>query len=153
MLLEDSAALTGLVVAFFGVFLAHRLQMPALEGVASVVIGLILAGTAWILAWETRGLLIGESAPEKTVLSIQRIAEADPGVQRVGRPLTMHMGPHDILVALDLEFDDAMKADGVERSVNRVEAAIRTAHPRVKRIFLEAKALVPANQEFSSDDS
>jgi cation diffusion facilitator family transporter len=144
VLLEDSAALLGLVLAFLGVFLAHRFDTPFFDGAASVAIGLLLAWIAVVLAWETRGLLLGESAQAETVESIRRLAASDPAVDRVAVPLTMHLAPDDVLVNLDVDFKEDITATAVEEAVDRIETAIRAAHPRVKRIFIEARAVVKA---------
>ena len=140
VLFEDTAALLGLVVALAGVFLSEILDMPVLDGVASVGVGLILGVTAFFLAAESQSLLTGEAAAPHTRAEIKAIAGAQPGVARINELLTMHFGPRDILVALSLDFDDAMPAGEVERTVTRIETAIKTAHPDVTRIFIEAQS-------------
>ncbi|CAN5899900.1 cation diffusion facilitator family transporter [soil metagenome] len=140
VLFEDTAALLGLLVALLGVFFSQALDMPALDGVASVGVGLILAATAFFLAAESQSLLTGEAAAPHTRTEIKAIAGAQPGVARVNELLTMHFGPSDILVALSLDFDDAMPAGEVERTVSRIEKAIKAAHPDVTRIFIEAQS-------------
>ncbi len=140
VLFEDTAALLGLLVAMLGVFLSQTLNMPVLDGVASVGVGLILAATAFFLAAESQSLLTGEAAAPHTRAEIKAIAGAQPGVAQVNELLTMHFGPCDILVALSLDFDDAMPAGEVERTVTRIEKAIKAAHPDVTRIFIEAQS-------------
>ncbi|MEE9210515.1 MAG: cation diffusion facilitator family transporter, partial [Kiloniellales bacterium] len=93
VLLEDSAALLGLVIAFVGITLAEVLDLPVLDGVASVAIGLVLAASALLLAYETKGLLIGEAAKPEVVARLRRIVGAEHGVDRINEILTMHMGP------------------------------------------------------------
>jgi cation diffusion facilitator family transporter len=141
VLVEDSAALLGLLVAFLSLLLGQLLGNPYLDGVASILIGLILAVVAGVLAYESRGLLIGESASPETVASIRALAEADSAVERVRRPLTMHFGPDQILLNLDVQFKSGLSAAEVEAAVDRLEEAIRRKHPQVKRIFLEAEAI------------
>ena len=141
VLAEDTAALLGLFVAFLGIFLGHRLDNPYLDGVASVVIGLILAAVAVFLAYESKGLLVGESADLDVTQSIQALAEAEPGVERVGPPLTMHFGPEQVLLNLEVQFQHNLPAAEVMLTVDRIEQAIRSAHPEIKRIFIEAEAL------------
>ncbi|PSQ98977.1 MAG: transporter [Bacteroidetes bacterium QS_9_68_14] len=141
VLFEDSAALAGLVVALVGVVLAHQLQMPVIDGIASIGIGLILCGVASFLVWESKGLLLGESADPEERAAIQRLARADEGVEEVGRTMTMHLGPHEVLLTLELKFADDLSAEGVEAAVDRVERAIRAELPHVKRIFVEAESL------------
>lgn len=141
VLFEDTAALAGLIVAIVGIFLAHQLNMPVLDGIASIGIGVILCTVASVLLYESKGLLLGESADPAVVNSIQEIAEADPAVTRVGRTLTMHLGPHQILVNLDLDFKDGLSTEEVKTAVDRIEEAIRREHEKVKYIFVEAEAL------------
>lgn len=141
VLFEDSAALLGLCVAFLGIFLADLLDNPYFDGVASILIGLILAAVASVLAYETRGLLIGEGADPHIVASIRRLVKQDSAVERVRRPLTMHFGPQDVFVGLDVQFRSTLSADEVETTVERLEKAIRRRYPMVKHIFLEAKSI------------
>jgi len=140
VLFEDSAALLGLVVAATAIFLAQALDMPVLDGVGSLVIGLILAGTAVLLASESKGLLIGESAHPETVRAIRALIETDPRIVRTNEVLTMHLGPHDVLVNLSLDFADDLSAGEVERSITEMEEKIRERHHEVNRVFIEAQS-------------
>lgn len=139
VVIEDLAALLGLFVAFLGVFLGHLWHNPYVDGAASLVIGLILAAAAVALAHESRSLLVGESASATIVADICKLAERDPTVQRAHTPLTMHLGPQDILVNLEIDFRDGVSAGEQIGAVSRIEEAIRTRHPAVKRIFIEAR--------------
>jgi len=139
VLFEDTAAMLGLLVALIGIALSQALNMPVLDGVASLIIGLILAGTAAFLAWECQSLLTGEGASPAVQASIHAIAAAEPNVVRPNEILTMHFGPDDVLVALSLDFVDTGTAADVERTVSRIEQAIKAAHPEVKRVFVEAQ--------------
>ncbi|HEX8387185.1 MAG TPA: cation diffusion facilitator family transporter [Rubricoccaceae bacterium] len=141
VLVEDTAALAGLVLAAVGIWLGHFFNDPLWDGLASIAIGVVLAGVAVFLVYESRGLLVGEAADEATVLDIERIAAADPAVVRAGRPLTMHLGTADVLVNLDVEFRADVPASEVAASAARIEAAIRAAHPEVQRVYLEAGAV------------
>ena len=141
VLFEDTAAILGLLVAFIGIFLGQILQNPYLDGAASIVIGLILCVTALLLVRETKPLLLGESAHPEVVESIQKMVKANPAVVSAARPLTMHLGPHDILVNLDVQFRPELRAEQVEVAVDELEAGIRKSHPEVKRIYIEADAL------------
>jgi cation diffusion facilitator family transporter len=141
VLAEDSAALAGIVVAFLGVFFGHRLRNPYLDGTASIVIGLILATVAGFLAFESRDLLVGESADADVVRSIRKVARADPAVLDVSRPLTMHLGPGQVLLNLDIEFHPDLSASEITAAVDRLEAGIRKERPSIKRIFIEAESL------------
>ncbi|HEU4624718.1 MAG TPA: cation diffusion facilitator family transporter [Steroidobacteraceae bacterium] len=138
VVIEDLAALLGLLVAFVGVFLGHLLNNPYIDGGASLVIGIILAAAAVALAHESRGLLIGESASPAIVADICASAARDPAVQRAHTPLTMHLGPRDILVNLEIDFREGVSASEQLAAVGRIEEAIRKSHPAVRRIFIEA---------------
>jgi cation diffusion facilitator family transporter len=140
VLFEDTAALLGLVVAFLGIFLGQLFHNPYFDGAASIVIGMILALVAVFLAYETKGLLIGEGVNPETLDSLRAIAGADPAVQEVRKSLTMHFGPHEVLLTLDILFRRELTAEEVATAVNRVEANIRAEHPEIKHIFIEAKA-------------
>ncbi len=141
VLFEDTAALLGLVVAFAGIFIADQYNLPVLDGVASVVIGLILAVTAALLAYETKGLLIGEAAHPRVVEGVTRIARAQETVDGVNEVLTMHLGPSDVLLNLSLDFDDHRSADDVERAISDMERRIKKQSPEITRVFIEAQAL------------
>jgi divalent metal cation (Fe/Co/Zn/Cd) transporter len=141
VLAEDSAALAGIVVAFLGVLLARRLHNPYLDGAAPIIIGLILTAVAGFLAYESRDLLVGESADAEVVQSIRKLAEADPAVVGVARPLTMHFGPDQVLLNLDIEFRPNLSASEVTAAVDRLEANVRRERPSIKRIFIEAESL------------
>jgi cation diffusion facilitator family transporter len=139
VLFEDTAAILGLLVALVGIALSQVLDLSVLDGVASLVIGLILAATAVFLAWECQSLLTGEGVSTEVQASIHAIAAAEPAVARPNEVLTMHFGPQDVLVALSLDFVDSGTAAEVEKAVTRVERRIKAAHPEVTRVFIEAQ--------------
>ncbi len=139
--LENVAAVAGLLVALLGVFLGHLLHNPSLDGAASVVIGLLLMGVAVLLVARTKALLVGEGASAETVLQVQNLALQMPGVALVRPPLTMYLAPDDVVLALDVDFDDHLTAAQVEAAVVAVQNTIRAARPEFKRIFIEAKSL------------
>jgi cation diffusion facilitator family transporter len=140
VLFEDSAAMLGLVVAFLGVFLSHVTGVYWFDGVASIIIGLILAGTAAWLAHETKGLLIGESANKPVIEGIRRLASGVDGVERVHEVLTMHMGPDFVLVNISVKFADEVRAAQIESAISKLDRAIKESFPTVKRVFVEAEA-------------
>jgi len=141
VLFEDTAALLGLIVAFLGIFLGHLLNNPYLDGVASIVIGAILAVVAGFLAYESKGLLIGEGVDPQTLASIRSIVSADPAVEEIKKLLTMHFSPDDVLLTLDIGFKKDLIAEEIAAAVNRLENKIRDQHPEIKHIFIEAKSL------------
>jgi cation diffusion facilitator family transporter len=140
VLFEDSAAVLGLIVAFFGIWLGQVTGIVYLDGIATVIIGLILGGTAVWLAYETKGLLIGESANREVVQSIREMAKQLSGVTHVNEVLTMHMGPEFILVNLSVDFRDGVASEVVQESVAQLDVRIKAKHPFVKRVFVEAEA-------------
>lgn len=139
VLFEDSAAMLGLLAAFAGIALAQALDMPVLDGVASLIIGIILAGTAAFLAFECQSLLAGEGVTPEVRGSIERIARSEPGVVKINEMRTMHFGPTDVLVALSVDFANRLSANQVEDAVSRIERRIKAAHPEVTRVFVEAQ--------------
>jgi len=140
VLFEDCAAMLGLVVAFVGILLGHLTGSLYYDGAASIIIGLILGGTAMWLAYETKGLLIGESADKEVVEGIRHIAAACKEIQHVNEILTMHMGPDFILVNLSVDFQDATSATVIESTIDTLDTQIKHAFPRVQRVFIEAEA-------------
>lgn len=140
VLFEDSAAMAGLVIAFAGVALTQVTGLQWFDGIASVLIGVVLGITAIWLAYETKGLLIGESANSLVRAGIRELVRTTSEVLNVNEVLTMHMGPDFILVNLSVEFSDELKATEIESVVVEIEARIKNAYPEIKRIFIEAEA-------------
>jgi len=134
---EDISALAGVVVAFLGIFLARALNIPALDAAASIVIGVILAGVAIFLGYETRALLVGEAISERLNGEVERICQEDEDVERVVRIMGVHLGPDDILLTLGLEFAAGHDIAEAAQAVERIEKQIRDADPRVTRVFVE----------------
>ena len=141
VLFEDSAAMLGLAAAFAGIALGHALGMPRLDGAASIVIGLILATVAVLLAYESKGLLIGEGLDPRTLASIRALTEADPTVARLVRALSLHFGPNDVLLTMEIQFEANLSAAAVAAAIERLDHAIRTRHPEVRHVFLELQSL------------
>jgi cation diffusion facilitator family transporter len=139
VLFEDSAAMLGLIVAFLGILLVQLTGNAQFDAIASIVIGLILGGTAIWLAWETKGLLIGEAADPRVIEGIRRIVRSHPRVRHINEVLTMHMGPEFVLVNLGVEFANEATADDVEATVASLDLRIKEAFPDVKRVFIEAE--------------
>ena len=140
VLFEDSAALAGILVAFGGIYLSVRLNLPILDGVGSILIGLILGVTAWLLAKETKSLLIGERADPGIVDSIMRVAEQIDGVDHANGILTVHLAPKEILVALSLEFADDLRTPEIEAKVVELERCVRLSHPQVVAVFVKPQS-------------
>jgi len=140
VLFEDSAAMLGLIFAFFGVLLSQMTGIVIFDGMASIAIGLILVGTAAWLAYETKSLLIGERANVRVIEGIRTIARNHPEVNHVNEILTMHMGPDFILLNLSVDFSDGALAPAIESAIAEMDAEIKRTFPEVKRIFIEAEA-------------
>lgn len=141
VLFEDSAAMLGLAVAFLGVLLSQLTGHYYYDGAASIIIGLILGGTAIWLAYETKGLLIGESASGPIVHGVREIAGGSPIVVRVNEILTMHIGPDFILCNLSVEFVRQATAADIEQTIAEMDRRIKDRFPRIKRVFVEAETL------------
>jgi len=140
VLFEDSAALIGLAIVFVGTSLSVRLDLPILDGVASILIGLVLATTATLLAIETKGLLIGESANPRIVEAIMRIAKDMEGVAHANGIITVHLAPRHIVVALSLEFADELKTPDIEVKVIELERRLREFSPDVIEVFVKPQS-------------
>jgi len=140
VLFEDSAAVAGLVAALAGVVASEVTGDPTWVALASILIGVLLAVVAFFLAFETKGLLIGEAAGRRDRATIRARVLAHHNVEQVGRLLTMHMGPEEILVNLDVELVDGLSGQEVHQTIEEVEEAVRSAIPAAKNIFVETKA-------------
>ncbi len=141
VLFEDTAAMLGLMVAFAGVALSDMTGILYFDGVASVLIGLILVGTAIWLAYETKSLLIGESANASVIRGIRNILQGYGQIQHINEVLTMHMGPDFVLANISVDFRDNETASGVETVIAEIDNTIKTQYPQIKRIFIEAEAM------------
>ena len=137
VLFEDSAALIGLFIALMGIFLAHELNMPVLDGVASVLIGVVLAISALLLARETKGLLLGETADPQLRQNVLNVAQEDFAVYSANGVLTEQIGAHQVIASLSLEFKDHLTTDEIEACVNRIEAKIKSIHPEIVALFVK----------------
>jgi len=136
--MEDSAALVGILLAFVGVLAAHLTGMSVFDGAASVCIGILLALVAFSVAYEMKSLLVGESVSEENYKRITAATERVEGVEKVHKLLTMHLGPDDVLVNLNVEFSDGLETGEIEELVDEIEAKIRTVVPEARQIFIEA---------------
>jgi cation diffusion facilitator family transporter len=139
--LENAAAVAGLLIALLGVYFGHLLNNPLFDGGASIIIGLLLMGVAVLLVSRTKALLVGEGVSNDTLAELQTLARGIPGVTTVRPPLTMYLAPDDVMLALDVDFDDHLTATQVEEAVVAMQDSIRAGHPEYKRIFIEAKSL------------
>lgn len=152
VILEDAAALIGLVIALLGVFLGHQFNNPYFDGGASILIGILLAVMAILLARESKGLLLGESALPYIVKGVAQIVAEDNNIRSAGRPMTMHFGPNEILLALDVNFSRGLSATEVEKTIATLEKRISQQYPAINRIYIEAKGISENREEKKNMD-
>ncbi len=142
VLFEDSAALIGIVIAAAGILLTDYQVGGSVgaywDGVASIIIGLVLAVVAFVLARSSRGLLLGEAANEKVRNAIKQAIESHPNVERVVELLTMHLAPKQILINAHVKLRQDLVTGDIEKSIEEIEERIKRAEPKVEMIFLEA---------------
>ena len=134
--IEDGAAITGLLLAFCGVFLSHELHVRHADAIASIAIGLLLAATAVFLAFESAGLIVGESARPDVVASIRALAEREPLVTVCDAPMTMYLGPDRMLVNVTVGVQAEATAEQLTAALGRIERAVRDKHPEVGPLFV-----------------
>jgi len=138
---EDTVALLGIAVAFSGVYLSHHLNAPVYDSAASIVIGVLLAAVAVLLIIFCRDLLVGTGVQPDTAKEIERIAKECSRAEGVSRPLTMYLGPEEVLLALDVKFPTGLSAEQAAIAVDQIESAIKQRFPRIKRIYIEAQSI------------
>lgn len=141
ILFEDTAAMAGLFVALVGVALSQVFNAPIIDAWASIAIGLILAATSVFLCFETYSLLTGESVSELVRSEIESVVKSKSGITGINELSAVHFGPHDVLLALSLDFDDHLTAAQVEDIVGELELDIKAKSHEVKRVFIEAQSL------------
>lgn len=140
VLVEDLAALIGLLLALAGVVLAHLLDLPVLDGSASIAIGIVLIGMAVFLMIETHGLLIGEAADPEVVDALTALVRGEPDVRGINEILTQHLGPEDILVNVSLDIRDDISGGEIEKLVSRLDTGLKDRAKAVRRIFVEIQS-------------
>lgn len=139
VLLEDSAALLGLVFAFLGVWAADTFGLLWLDGTASILIGILLCGVAVIMVNESRKLLVGEGVDKRTLAAIREMVCADPEVDNLGRLLTMYLGPDDVMLVMEIRLkEDDVTA--VRAAIRRIKDTIQTKYPRIRRVSFDVAA-------------
>lgn len=141
VLLEDSAALIGLALAFMGLFLYQLTGILVFDAIASLLIGLLLGVVAIFLGIESRSLLLGEAASTETQRKIREAVTRLPKVTAIVEMLTMHLAPEEILVAMELNLKDDLTTDQIETTVDRVENEVRKSVPQATRIYIECEPM------------
>lgn len=147
VVLEDSAALAGLLIAFLGIFLGRRLGLPQLDGVASIVIGALLCSVAVLMAYECKGLLIGEGVSRETLNALRAIVGADPSVEHVQHLHTIYQGADAVLLIIELRFRDHISAREVRGAASRLKNSIQERYPKIRGVFFGAESLTGNERE------
>jgi len=142
VLFEDTAALIGILIAAAGIFAAQWFDQPVFDGIASILIGLVLAVVAILLAVESKSLLIGERATPALVEAICRLAQEQPGVVHANSALTAQLAPDQAMVALSIAFDPEMKTADIETCVANIEQRVRETHPNVVALFVKPQTVL-----------
>ncbi len=144
VLFEDTAALIGLLIALVGTFAAQYFDAPIIDGIASIGISILLAVVAFLLARESKGLLIGEPASRRIRDCILEATASIAGIKRANLMFTVHLSPDQIVAALSVEFEDALTTPEIEKTVGELEGAIRAKNPDVFAVFIKPRALAPS---------
>lgn len=138
---EDSAALLGIAIAFVGIFVGQQLHNPYADGLASIMIGLVLGFVSFILAYESKGLLIGEGVDRETLRRIRKLVERDQAVEHVSRLLTMYFGPHEVLLTLEVKFRDELSMVAMRNAIGRIQKSVKQDHPDITRIYFASESI------------
>jgi cation diffusion facilitator family transporter len=141
VVIEDTAALLGLMIAFAAVFLGQITSWIYFDGIGSVLIGVLLVSVSLFFAIECKALLIGEGLLPEDIDKIKTILEGEKNVLEFGRPLSLYFGPNQVLVNLDVNFADNLTPDDIEKTIDRLESEIKAVLPMVNRIYIEAETL------------
>jgi cation diffusion facilitator family transporter len=144
VLLEDSAALVGLVFAFIGIFFGNLLGMPWLDGAASILIGLLLCFVAAVMVNKSRALLVGEGVSKATLEGIRALTLADACVSAVGRLRTLYLGPEEVMLVMEMHLHDDTDVVQMREATGRIKKAIREKYPKIKRVFFDVNAEIAA---------
>jgi cation diffusion facilitator family transporter len=139
--IEDTTALIGLAIAAVGIFLGQVFNNPYFDPAASVAVGLLLVGAAVTLARETGDLLVGEGIGREQTGAIRDIFCSDPSIMKVGRLLTMQLGPEEVLLNAAVQFRRGMRIDEVEHAIDRLEQKVREANPTIQHIYFKSAGL------------
>lgn len=141
VIIEDTAALMGLIIALLGVFLSQYLNNPYVDGIASMVIGLLLLAVATFLARESKGLLLGESATPETISEIEKILSENMNIKDWNLPQTMHFGPNNILLVVELDLIDDLNLKDAEKVMENLRSEIKHKHPKIRQVYIQTTNL------------
>ncbi len=152
VLLEDSAAMAGLMIALLGVTISYFFHLPIVDAITSIAIGVILLLVSVWLALESKNLLIGESATPKLVRTIRKIINEEERIEGTQNILTMHMGPNEVLVNLHVDFKDDLVSQDLEDTISELEEKIKKEIPDVTWIYIAAKSFARKKQKTSGNE-
>ena len=141
VMLEDSAALIGLALAFAGIFLSDRLGAQWIDGASSILIGLLLCVIAVVMVYESKSLLVGEGVEKRTAQDLRALIGADPAVTSIGRIATLYLGPDDVILALEVRFHGTDSTAETRHAIARLTGAIQERYPRMRHVFLDASSI------------
>ena len=141
IIVEDFSALIGLAIALFGITMNLVTNNPIWDGIASIMIGVLLCAVSIFMANESRGLLLGEGATPEDLLIINKIIEEHPNTSFYAPPKTMHLGPDSVLLALDINFVDGLSTDQLEKTIRELELEISKQRPHINKIYIESKSM------------
>jgi cation diffusion facilitator family transporter len=150
---EDSAALLGIAIAFIGIFVGQQFQNPYADGLASIMIGLVLGFVSFILAYESKGLLIGEGVDRETLQRLRKLVEKDDAVEHVSRLLTMYFGPHEVLLTLEVKFRDDLSMVAMRKAIGRIKARVRKDYPDITRIYFASESISQDQHQGDSSEA
>ena len=150
VVLEDCAAILGLVIAMLGLFICQLTGDQVWDGIASISIGLVLLLTSVLLAVESKKLLISESAEQELEDQIRDIILGHEKIGRVNEIVTLHMGSEFIVAAISVDFSSQFNSDGIEKIVAKINTQIKKADSRVRRGFVEAESFSDHAKEINT---
>jgi len=142
IIIEDSAAVIGLLIALICLILGQVTGIVYFDGLGSVLIGLLLISVSFFFAIECKGLLVGEGLMLADINKIKDILLKNDNILVFGPVLSLYFGPNEVLVNLDVNFKDELTSDEIEQTIDEVEAEIKKEVPKVNRIYIEAEALI-----------
>ncbi len=141
VIIEETAAITGLLIALIGTLLVQFTGLVIFDAIASITIGVLLSLVAFFMAYECKSLIVGESASPPEVQEIIKILEKKSFLKKFSKPKTLHFGPESILLAVDVDFKENITADEIERHISEIEDEIKNQNAKVDRIYIEAKSM------------
>ena len=141
VVLEDASDIIGAAIAMLSIFLSMEFRNPRLDAAGSILVGFVILAVSFVLANESRELLLGEAAPARDVERMKQLLASDPGVERVGDLLTMQLGPNEVLLNVEIDFKSHHAIEDLERTIDRLESSIREHYPEVRRLYIEAESL------------